>query len=112
MCAVSRWDIDRDYPLEENKAARWAVAALGVLGVAIWAAMRFPQPLDAPSGQLQTPEIPIERVIGLDPVPIEDRDEEPSQPPPTSEPPPATFAPTPPPGTPTPTEEPQDTPVP
>jgi cellulose synthase/poly-beta-1,6-N-acetylglucosamine synthase-like glycosyltransferase len=62
--------LDRGQPVGENRAARWAWAAIAVLAAVIWLAVLLPLPKYLPGyARYQPPEVPPQVVIGIQTLP-------------------------------------------
>ncbi len=62
------------HPVAENWAARWAIGLVALLFVIGVAAQFVPQPTQPPSyAQYQPEVVPVERLVGLEQVPIDER---------------------------------------
>lgn len=64
----------RGAPLAENRAARWAFALVSLLVIGVVFAQLLPRPTGLPAYLRYLPvEIPLVQLLGLDPVPLEER---------------------------------------
>lgn len=69
---------DRGAPVREDWAARWAMGAVAAVLLVAAIVQFIPQPAVTNYAQFQPPEVPAPRLIGLEQVPVDVRDDTPA----------------------------------